>query len=107
MPKRDLLFLLLLTAMIRCIIAVVIPLGNDEVYYVLYGRFPDIHYYDHPLLIGWAIKICTFNFYFEAPFFYRLPGIILSIPSTIFVYQTAKCIQNERAGWIAACMFTA
>lgn len=107
MPKRNLLLLIVISSIIRCIVAIAVPLGNDEVYYVLYGRFPEIHYYDHPLLIGWAIKLCTFNFYFEYPFFYRLQGIILSIPSTIFVYKTAKCIQNARAGWVAACLFTA
>ena len=107
MLKRDLFFLLLLSTIIRCIVAILIPLGNDEVYYLLYARFPDVHYYDHPLLIGWAVKFFTANLYFQTPFFYRLPGIILSIPATIFIYQTAKCIQGQRAAWIVACLFTA
>jgi hypothetical protein len=107
MLKRDLLFLLLISTIIRCLIALLIPLGNDEVYYLLYARFPDVHYYDHPLLIGWAVKFFTANLYFQEPFFYRLPGIILSIPATFFVYQTASCIQGQRAAWIAACLFTA
>jgi len=104
--KRKLVLLLFISTIVRCILAMLLPLGNDEVYYVLYARFPDFHYYDHPLLVGWAIKFFSFNLHFQSPFFYRLPGIIFVIPSTYFVFKTASLIKDEKSGWIAACLFT-
>jgi len=104
--KLKLGLLLLFSTLVRCILAMILPLGNDEVYYILYARFPDFHYYDHPLLVGWAIKLFSFNLHFQSPFFYRLPGIIFVIPSTYFVFKTASLIKDEKSGWIAACLFT-
>jgi hypothetical protein len=107
MNARSLVVLCFLTFLVRGIIAALLPLGNDEAYYIMYARFPDFHYYDHPLLIGWAIKFSTWNFKFQHPFFYRLPAILLSIPTTVFVYKIASAIRNPKAGWVAACIFSA
>ena len=107
MNARSLVVLCFVTFLVRGIIAALLPLGNDEAYYIMYARFPDFHYYDHPLLIGWVIKISTWNFKFQHPFFYRLPAILLSIPTTVFVYKIAMAIRTPKAGWVAACMFSA
>lgn len=107
MNKRSLILLCLITFLVRALISALLPLGNDEAYYVMYGRFPDFHYYDHPLLIGWAIRLSTGAFTFQHPFFYRLPATLLSIPTTIFIFNIAKSISTPKAGWIAACMFSA
>ena len=107
MNTRSLFLLCLVTFLVRALISALLPLGNDEAYYVMYGRFPDFHYYDHPLLIGWAIKFSTGNFTLQHPFFYRLPATLLSIPTTIFIFNIARSIASPRAGWIAACMFSA
>ena len=107
MNARSLLVLCFVAFLVRGIIAALLPLGNDEAYYIMYARFPDFHYYDHPLLIGWAIKLSTWNFKFQHPFFYRLPAILLSIPATVVVYKIASAIRTPRAGWIAACMYSA
>jgi len=107
MNTRSLFLLCLITFLVRAFISALLPLGNDEAYYIMYGRFPDFHYYDHPLMIGWAIKFSTFNFTFQHPFFYRLPATLLSIPTTIFIYKIARSISSPKAGWIAACIFSA
>jgi len=107
MNARSLSVLCFVAFLVRGIIAALLPLGNDEAYYIMYARFPDFHYYDHPLLIGWAIKLSTWNFRFQHPFFYRLPAILLSIPATVFVYKIASSIRSPKAGWIAACMYSA
>lgn len=107
MNTRNLFLLCFITFVIRVLISILLPLGNDEAYYVLYGRFPDFHYYDHPLLIGWAIRFSTWNFTFQHPFFYRLPSTLLSIPTTIIIYNISRSIASPKAGWISACMFSA
>ena len=106
MNTRSLFLLCLITFFLRALISALLPLGNDEAYYIMYGRFPDYNYYDHPLMIGWAIKFSTFNFTFQHPFFYRLPATLLSIPTTIFIYRIARLISSPKAGWIAACIFS-
>lgn len=106
MNTRSLFLLCLFTFMVRALISALLPLGNDEAYYVMYGRFPDFHYYDHPLLIGWAIRLSTVGFTFQHPFFYRLPATLLSVPTTFFIYKIARSMSTPRAGWIAACMFS-
>ena len=38
--------------LIRLFLAVVLPPGYDEAYYVFYGRHLDLSYFDHPLAVG-------------------------------------------------------
>lgn len=78
MPKTDqrIFLLILLFSLIRLIVAPFFGLGVDEAHYVLYAKYLDFSYLDHPPLVGWA----------HAPFYYifgtnefiaRLPAILL------------------------------
>ena len=95
----------LLIFILRVLIAIYLPLGNDEVYYLLYARFPSYHYYDHPLLVGWFIKIFSFNLFWENNLGYRLFSIVLSIPTVIFIYKSMMVISNQRAAQLAVLLF--
>ena len=62
--------------LIRLVVAPFFGLGVDEAHYVLYAKYLDWSYVDHPPLVGWA----------HAPFFYlfgtneflaRLPAILI------------------------------
>jgi 4-amino-4-deoxy-L-arabinose transferase-like glycosyltransferase len=62
--------------LIRLAVSPFFGLGVDEAHYVLYARFLDWSYVDHPPLVGWV----------HAPFFYllgtneflaRLPAVLL------------------------------
>jgi hypothetical protein len=87
-------------------LAGVINLGNDEVYYLLYARYPDINFFDHPPLVGYAIRVFTGNFFLEHEIFYRLPGIIGAAVATVFIYLSTKLVMNEDAAWFAAILYT-
>lgn len=75
---------LLLVGVVKLLVAIYLPLGNDEVYYLLYARYPDYHYYDHPLLIGWLLKVFSLNFLVESVLFYRLFALVLSAITPFF-----------------------
>jgi 4-amino-4-deoxy-L-arabinose transferase-like glycosyltransferase len=97
--------IVLLVFILRVLIAIYLPLGNDEVYYLLYARFPSYHYYDHPLLVGWFLKIFSFNLFWENNLGYRLFAIVLSIPTVIFIYRSMMVISNQRAAQLAVLLF--
>jgi 4-amino-4-deoxy-L-arabinose transferase-like glycosyltransferase len=82
--------------LIRLAVSPFFGLGVDEAHYVLYAKFLDISYVDHPPLVGWV----------HAPFFYllgtneflaRLPAILLfaatSYCAYLFVLRVTQSIK--------------
>ncbi len=92
---------------IRIIIAAFTELGNDEVYYWTYARYPDWSQFDHPSMVGWLIQLFTLNLTFSSEFFLRLPSLVFGTLSTLLIFFIGKRIKNERTGFIAALLFTA
>ena len=86
---------LLVVGVVKLLVAIYLPLGNDEVYYLLYARYPDYHYYDHPLLIGWLLKVFSLNFLVESALFYRLFALVLSALTPFFLYRTVLLLSNK------------
>ncbi len=54
-PLSPVLRLTLIFALVHLILAVVIPLVEDEAYYALWATVPSAGYYDHPPMIAWWI----------------------------------------------------
>jgi hypothetical protein len=53
--RRPLLLILLAGLALRTAIALLLPPGYDEAYYLFYGRHLDLSYFDHPAAVGiWA-----------------------------------------------------
>jgi hypothetical protein len=96
---------LLLVGLIKLLVAIYLPLGNDEVYYLLYARYPDYHYYDHPLLIGWLLKVFSLNFLVESAFFYRLFELVLSTLTPLFLYRTVLILSNKLSAQITVLLY--
>ena len=59
--KHPVTALVVVFTIIRLLIANLINLGNDEVYYFTYAVLPDWNHFDHPPLVGIFIRIFTFN----------------------------------------------
>lgn len=87
MPKaeKQIFILILLFSLIRLIVAPFFGLGVDEAHYVLYARYLDWSYLDHPPLVGWL----------HAPFYYifgtneflaRLPAVLLFAATSYCCY---------------------
>jgi len=99
--------LLLISALLRGLIAGAIELGNDEVYYWTYAKFPEMSHFDHPPMVGLLIQLFTFNLRFDGEFFLRLGSVVLGTASTWMIFLIGKKIKSPVAGLYAAFLFTA
>lgn len=55
--RRVLLAVLALSVSFRAWLSVQLPFTADEAYFLLWGRHPDLGYYDHPPMIGWWLAL--------------------------------------------------
>ena len=89
------------------IVAGTIELGNDEVYYRLYADPLQWNYFDHPPMVGWLIRLSTFNLFIDNAFTIRLGAIICGAITTWLMYKCGSRLVNEYTGFLAAFLFTA
>jgi 4-amino-4-deoxy-L-arabinose transferase-like glycosyltransferase len=105
---RKYLWLLIgVSTLIRGILAAVLELGNDEVYYHLYALYPDWSHFDHPLMVGLVIQLFSFDLFFDSEFFLRLSSVVFGAINLWLVFDIGKLIRNERSGFYAALLYTA
>jgi 4-amino-4-deoxy-L-arabinose transferase-like glycosyltransferase len=76
-PRQWFAFALVATLAFRFWFAAALPMTGDEAYFVLWGRFPDIGYYDHPPMVGWLLALLMRIS--EAPWVLRLPATLLPV----------------------------
>lgn len=106
--RRKVLLLIAVFSLIRTLIAFAIELGNDEAYYWFYSQKLQWNYFDHPPVIALWIRIFTANLELQhIEGFVRLGSVIGGALSTWFLYRAVSLIHNERAGWLAACLYNA
>jgi 4-amino-4-deoxy-L-arabinose transferase-like glycosyltransferase len=99
--------LLAISALIRGFIAGFIELGNDEVYYLTYAKFPSLSHFDHPPMVGLVIQLFTLNLTFDSEFFLRLASVVFGTLSTGLMFLIGRHIKNPLTGLYAALLFTA
>ncbi|MGZ3727140.1 MAG: glycosyltransferase family 39 protein [Pseudobdellovibrio sp.] len=61
----------------------------DEAHYVLYGKYLDLSYFDHPPLVGWThflFQKLPFGDVFDS----RLPSILLSLLTSFLIFDYLK-----------------
>jgi 4-amino-4-deoxy-L-arabinose transferase-like glycosyltransferase len=94
-----------LLILLRAVMAAILPLSADEAYYLLWSQHLQLGYYDHPPAIAFLIRVGTLVFG-ETPLGVRAAGILLSLPATYFVWNTASLLlKNERKAARAALFF--
>jgi len=103
--KQRLFYLLFCTILFKLIVAGLIELGNDEVYYYTYALQSDWNHFDHPPIVGILIRLSTFNLFWLSDVSMRLGAILSSAIATYFIYQTGKIISTEKTGWYAALLY--
>jgi Dolichyl-phosphate-mannose-protein mannosyltransferase len=99
--------ILFFSLIIRCILAAAVELGNDEVYYTLYARFPEWSYFDHPPMVGWVIRLFSLDMMLQHEFFIRLGAVFFGTVNTWGMYVLGKKIKDERTGIYAALLYNA
>ncbi|HVK96689.1 MAG TPA: glycosyltransferase family 39 protein, partial [Flavisolibacter sp.] len=105
--KRKLFLLILSATLLRIVAASFTELGNDEAYYWTYAQHLQWSYFDHPPLVGIWIRFFTANLVLENfELLIRLGSIISCAISTVIIFKLLKELTSERAGFIAACLYT-
>lgn len=105
--NKILIWLLVISAVVRGIVAASIELGNDEVYYWTFALYPDWSHYDHPPMVGWLIQLFSLNLLFDSEFFIRLASVVLMTAETYIMFRIGKEIKDAKAGLYAALLYTA
>jgi len=103
--KKYLLIIILTSFVIRLFFAANLQLGNDEVYYWLYAKYPALSYFDHPPILGWLLSIFTFNLNLDSELTLRSMSLVFGAINTFFVYKTAEILKDKKAGLIAAALY--
>ena len=74
-PRQWLLCALAVTLLFRLWLSFAAPVTADEAYFILWGRAPDLGYYDHPPMVGWLLA--PLAVVSDAPWLMRLPAVLL------------------------------
>ncbi len=106
LPKV-LLCLLVISLTIRCFLAGFFELGNDEVYYWTYAKYPDWSHFDHPGMVGWTMQLFSLNLLLDSEFFLRLSSIIFMTIDTYLFYLIGTELKDKLTGLYAALLYTA
>ncbi len=94
-------------AVLRIIAASYIGFGNDESYYWVFSKHLQWNYFDHPPGVALLARFFSANLLLQEPLFLRLGSIVCCACSAWFIFKCVTLIKNERAGWYAACLYTA
>lgn len=97
--------MILISTVVRVIVASVLELSNDEVYYYLYALDIQPNYFDHPPGVGILIRLFTGNLIFTQEFFIRCGAIVCAALGTFFSYRLGTIMKNENTGWLAAILY--
>lgn len=104
---KILVWLLILSTLIRGFLAAYLEFGNDEVYYWTYALYPDYSHFDHPPMVGWVIQVFSLNLLLEHEFFIRLSAVVLGTVNTWMIFIIGARLKNKLTGLYAAILFTA
>jgi hypothetical protein len=105
--KRKTILLIISATLVRLLISVMIDLGNDEVYYRQFAQPLEWNYFDHPPMIGWLIRLTTFNLTLDYPIFIRLGAMVAAAATSWILYLCGSILKNERTGFFASALYTA
>lgn len=104
---KSIVWLLIISALVRGFLAAFIEFGNDEVYYWTYAMYPDWSHFDHPGMVGWIMQIFSLNLLFHSEFALRLSSIVFMTVDTYIIYRLGCILKNKLAGFYAALLYTA
>lgn len=103
---KYIVWLLVISVLVRGFLAAFIEFGNDEVYYWTYAMYPDWSHFDHPGMVGWMMQIFSLNLLFDSELALRLSSIIFMTIDTYIIYRIGCLIKNKLTGFYAALLYT-
>ncbi len=103
---KALTWLMVLSVVVRIILAAWLELGNDEVYYFQYALHPSWSYYDHPPMVGWLMRLFSLNLLLHGEWALRLTSLLSGTLNTWLIFVLGKEVHSARAGFLAALLYT-
>lgn len=104
--QKKLLFLVIISAVMRLFFASATELSADEAYYWTYALHLQWNYFDHPPVVAWLIRLSTVNLLLHSELYVRLGAVICSAASTVLIFKAGTALYNSQAGWFAALLYT-
>jgi len=105
--KRHTALLIGAVVLFRCVMAYVLPLGNDEAYYWLYNQKLYWNYFDHPPMVAvWTRLFTVGGLLPDGEAFLRLGSVAGGALATWALFETASLLHSNRAGFFAACIYS-
>ena len=104
---KYIVWLLIISVLVRGFLAAFIEFGNDEVYYWTYAMYPDWSHFDHPGMVGWLMQIFSLNLLFHSEFALRMSSVVFMTLDTYIIYRIGCLVKNKIAGFYAALLYTA
>ncbi|HEY3425702.1 MAG TPA: glycosyltransferase family 39 protein, partial [Negativicutes bacterium] len=101
-PQLAVMLIILISSLLRVILAASIGLGVDESYVVSIARMLSLSYFDHPPLHFWIIWLTTHLANTEMGLVLRVPFILLFAATTWMMYRLGARLFSEGAGVYAA-----
>lgn len=90
---------LCLTLIVKCFLAIHLPLTGDEAYFAIWGKFLSLGYYDHTPLVGWILYLMLHLG--SSNFILRLPTIVITTLIGIGIYGFLIPYDKNKAALIA------
>lgn len=100
------LVLIIISTLMRLIIASSLELSTAEVYYWAYSLKLQLNYFDHPPIVAWLIRLTTANLLLHSEIFVRLGAIAAAAGSTWLIFKIGTAVYNHQTGWFAALLYT-
>jgi len=103
--RRWLLAALAVTLGFRAWLSVAFPFTPDEAYFALWGRYPDLGYYDHPPMIGWWLA--AMGRLSDSVWTLRLASTLLPAACALLVRSALRRWRPDDpalADWAAVCV---
>ena len=107
--RHQLLVLVALGLVFRLVLALILPPGYDESYYLFYGQNPALSYFDHPLAVGlWAwLGLAASPLLPADPVLaLRLPGLISFSAALVLLAEATRLWFGRRAALLTAALGT-
>lgn len=86
--RQSLFILIAISLLIKVLMATLLPMTGDEAYFIVWAKYPDFGYYDHPPMVGWWLAAMLQVS--DSPLWLRLPSILTTTLIGWMIYRLVE-----------------
>ncbi len=87
------------TLLVKLLLAATIPFSGDEAYFLIWAKYPDYGFYDHPPMVGWILWLMLR--FGDAEWVLRLPVVMITSFVGYGLYRLLADWDEEKARLVA------